>query len=124
MSDGDEGTREGEGGMFAGEGIAIEVPWVANPMRADRFEELWLPVAESALDYGAMGWALFRDKNGLHEFTQWAFFAEKLGWERYWYSEEVAEARIRAQGLYQVPVQPVYYAISGMGTLAPTRTGG
>lgn len=124
MSNGAGGASEGQGRMPAGDGIAVEVPWVANPFRADKFEAIWLGVAEAALDYGATGWALFRAKDGLHEFTQWAFFADKLGWERYWYSEEVAEARIRASGLYQVPVQPVYYAISGMGTLAPTHTSG
>ena len=109
-------------GMGSSEGIAIEVPWVANPFQGERFEKLWLPVAEAVLDYGATGWALFRAKEGMLDFMQLAFFPEKLDWERYWYSEEVAEARIRASGLYQVPVLPVYHRIVGMGSLAPAPT--
>ena len=41
-----------------------------NPFRGDKFEEDWLPVAEAALDYGATGWALFRNTDGLLDFVQ------------------------------------------------------
>ena len=33
-----------------------------------------MPVAEAALDFGATGWALFRNTDGLLDFTQYAFF--------------------------------------------------
>ena len=35
--------------MSEGEGIAVEIRWVANPLRGDKFEEAWLPAAEAAL---------------------------------------------------------------------------
>ena len=38
----------------------VEIRWVANPFRADKFEQAWLPVAETALDYGARSWAFVR----------------------------------------------------------------
>lgn len=100
-------------------GIVAVVPWVANPFRGDRFEELWLPAAEAALDFGATGWALFRSFEGSLDFTQIAFFTAKLDFERYWYSEEIAAAREQASGLFQVPVLPEFHSISGMGSLAP-----
>lgn len=109
------------GGMEGGEGIAVLVPWVANPFRGDKFEAAWAPVCEAALDYGATGWAFFRSKEGGLDFMQWAFFPSKLEWERYWYSEEIAEARTEATGLFQVPVLPEFFWISGMGTLAPAE---
>lgn len=102
-----------------GDGVAMLVRWVANPFRGERFEAAWLPVAEAALDYGATGWAFFRSDEGGLDFMQWAFFPTKLDWERYWYSEEVSDAREKASGLYQVPLLPEPYTISGMGTLAP-----
>ena len=101
--------------MSDGDGIVVEIRWVANPFRGDRFEEAWLPAAEAALDYGATGWALFRNADGLLDFTQYAFFPTKLDFERYWYSEEIATARAEASGTYQVPVLPVFHQISGMG---------
>jgi hypothetical protein len=102
-----------------GDGIAVLVPWVANPFRGDKFEAAWLPAAEAALDYGATGWAFFRSMEGLLDFSQWAFFDDKLAWDRYWYSEEISAARADASGLYQVPLLPLHYRIAGMGTLSP-----
>jgi hypothetical protein len=99
--------------------IAVAIPWVANITMGDRFEELWLPAAEAVLDYGATWWAFYRAKEGMLDFSQWALFPTKLDFERYWYSEEISEARTEASGLYQVPVLPVFHRISGMGALRP-----
>ena len=104
------------------DGVAVEINWVANPFRGDKFEEAWLPAAEAALDYGATGWALFRNKDGRLDFTQYAFFPSKLDFERYWYSDEIAQARTEIAGYYQVPLVPVFHSIAGMGTLNPVET--
>ncbi len=108
--------------MSLDEGIAVRIPWVANPLRGDDFEAAWLPAAEAALDYGATGWALLRAKEGMLDFTQYAFFPTKLDFERYWYSEEIAEARVKASGLYQVPVLPEFHVIAGIRLLADSQT--
>lgn len=100
-----------------GRGV-IEIKWVANPFRGEKFERAWLPAAEAALDYGARSWALIRSREDGQHFTQLATFPDKLSFERYWNSEEIAEARAEASGLYQVPVLPVWYAVSGSGSLA------
>jgi hypothetical protein len=101
--------------MAGDRGVFVDIRWIANPMRGDKFEEAWLPVAEAALDYGATYWALLRSKEGQLDFFQHAIFPTKLDFERYWYSEEVAEARVRVQGLYQVPILPVFHEIVGAG---------
>ena len=101
-----------------GEGsLVVEVSWVVNPFRGDRFAELWAPAAEAALRYGAKGYALFRSQNDRLHFTQLAFFDAKLDWERYWYSEEMAQARAEAAGLYNVPVLPEYHYVVSSGAL-------
>lgn len=89
----------------------IRIEWVANPFRGDAFEEAWRPVAEAALDYGARGYAFFRSKDDQLQFTQLAVFESKLSFERYWYSDEVSEARARADGLYQVPILPEWQRV-------------
>lgn len=99
-----------------GSGI-VEIRWVANPFRGDKFERAWLPASEAALDYGARSWALVRSREDPLEFIQYATFPDKLSFERYWYSEEVAEARAEASGLFQVPVLPIWYGVVGSGTL-------
>jgi len=110
----------GRGGSVLGEpgsGL-IEIRWVANPFRAEKFERAWLPAAEAALDYGATSWALVRSGEDGQHFVQFATFPDKLAFERYWYSEELAAARAAASGLYQVPLLPVWYRVAGSGSLA------
>jgi hypothetical protein len=103
---------------MAAEGeVFVEIVWQVNPFRGDRFEEAWRPVAEAALDYGATSWAFLRSREGGLEFIQHATFPAKIDFERYWYSEEVAEARTLAAGLFQVPVLPTYHGIVGRGTV-------
>jgi hypothetical protein len=100
----------------------VVVNWVANPFRGDKFEAAWTPVCEAALDYGATWWAFLRASEGRLDFTQLALFPDKLDWDRYWYSEELAEARALASGLFQVPVLPSFHEVPGRGALSPTLT--
>jgi hypothetical protein len=102
-----------------GAAVVARVNWVANPYCGDSFEAAWLPAAEAALDYGATAWAFYRALDGMLDFTQLAYVASKLDFERYWYSEEISDARERASGLYQVPLLPTFHRIAGQGSLAP-----
>jgi hypothetical protein len=101
----------------------VEIRWVANPFRADKFERAWLPAAEAALDYGARSWAFVRSREDPQQFIQYAVFPDKLSFERYWYSEEIAEARADAAGLFQVPILPIWLGVVGSGTLSEESVG-
>lgn len=111
-----EGTP-GTGGAPTPGAVMVRINWVANPFRGDKFDEAWRPAAEAVLKYGATWWALLRAADGRLDFMQLAIFHDKLDFDRYWYSEEIAEARALAAGLYQVPVLPTYHEISGIGAL-------
>ncbi|MBA3263691.1 MAG: hypothetical protein H0T69_14700 [Thermoleophilaceae bacterium] len=102
--------------------ILVHIPWVANPFRGDKFAEGWAPAAEAVLDYGAVSWGFYRAIDGRLDFIQEAFFPSKAHFERYWYSEALAEKRIELQGYFNVPVLPEFYEVAGEGralTLAP-----
>jgi len=109
---------------MAGAPVMVQIKWVANPWRGDKFEEAWQPAAEAVLKYGATWWAFLRAAEGRLDFTQLALFPDKLDFDRYWYSEEIAEARALASGLFQVPVLPSYHEIAGLGALAPAHIAG
>ena len=96
----------------------VMVHWVANPFRGDKFEAMWAPMAERVLDYGATGYAFFRQREDQAKFTQLAFFEDKVDWERYWFSEEVAEARANLSGYFQIPVVPAWYRVAAVGAPA------
>jgi len=86
----------------------VLIAWHANPFRGDKFEDAWRPAAAAAIDYGASYWALLRSKDDPLDFIQIASFGSKIEFERYWYSEEISEARAEAMGLFQVPVLPIW----------------
>ena len=93
----------------------VQISWIANPFRGDKFEAAWGPVAEAALDYGATAYAFFRSSEDRLQFTQLAVFEDKPAFERYWYSEEVAEARAAAAGIFQIPVVPEWHEVIDAG---------
>ena len=102
--------------------IMVQIKWVANPFRGDEFAEAWLPAAEAVMDFGATKWAFYRAKDGLLDFIQTAEFENKHDFERYWYSEEISDARATASGLYQVPVLPLVYRVVGAGDLTAVNS--
>jgi hypothetical protein len=104
-----------------GEGTSfVVINWVANPFRGDKFEEGWAPAAAAVTKYGAHAWAFTRSKDDPLSFMQIAVFDSKMDFERYWYSEETAEARIRVGGYYQVPLLPIWYRTVGFGAVSET----
>jgi hypothetical protein len=96
----------------------VQILWHATPFRGDKFEDAWRPVAASVLDYGASWWAFWRSKDDPLDFTQIAVFPDKKTWDRYWYSEDLAEARAESSGLYEVPILPVWHRVVGAGEIA------
>ena len=98
--------------------ITVHIKWVANPFRGDKFAEGWAPAAEAVLDYGAVDWAFYRAKDGRLDFLQTATFPSKAHFERYWYSEQTAEARAGLMGTFQVPLLPTFHEVVGAGRVA------
>ena len=101
----------------------VVILWHANPFRGDKFEDAWRPAAAAALDYGATYWAFMRSKDDPLDFMQIAAFRDKTEFERYWFSEEIAEARAEAMGLFQVPVLPMWLRAVDAGELVKEAAG-
>jgi hypothetical protein len=95
----------------------VEINWITNPFRAEKFAAIWLPAAEAVLDFGATGWAFIRSTDDPQHFVQLALFEQKMDFERYWYAPEIADYRVQATGLFQVPIQPVWYTVEGTGQI-------
>jgi hypothetical protein len=95
--------------------ILVQIIWHVNPFRGDKFAEGWRAAAEAVLDYGATSWGFYRAHDGRLDFIQQASFPTKAAFERYWYSETVAEARTELAGYYQVPLVPTFHEVVGEG---------
>ena len=48
----------------------VEINWITNPFRAEKFAAIWLPAAEAVLDFGATGWAFIRSTDDPQHFVQ------------------------------------------------------
>jgi hypothetical protein len=103
--------------------IMVQIRWVANPFRGDVFAEGWRPAAEAVMDFGATSWAFYRNEDGRLDFVQEAIFESKADFERYWYSERIAEYRTELAGKYQVPLLPTTWEIVGAGETEVVRDG-
>jgi hypothetical protein len=95
----------------------VEISWITNPFRAEKFAAIWTPAAEAVLDFGARGWAFLRSHDDPQRFVQLGLFDRKIDFDRYWDSPEISECRVRATGLFQVPILPVWYTVEGAGSL-------
>ena len=95
----------------------LEINWITNPFRAEKFRDIWLPAAAKVLEYGATEWSFVRSGDDPQHFVQLALFNEKVDFERYWYSPEISDMRVQATGLFQVPIQPVWYTVEGSGQI-------
>ena len=98
--------------------VFVTILWHATPFRGDKFEDAWTPAAAAAIDYGASSWALMRSKDDQADFMQIAAFPDKKAFERYWFSEQISEARAEASGYYEVPILPVWFRVVNAGEIA------
>jgi hypothetical protein len=102
--------------------IQVQIRLVANPFRGDAFAEGWRPAAEAVVDFGATQWSFTRAQEGRLDFVQTANFPSKAHFERYWYSERMAEYRTELSGYYQVPILPTFWEVVGAGeAVSPAR---
>lgn len=82
---------------------AVEIRWAVTPFRSDEFCEIWAPYAAAAIDFGASGYALFRNLEDTQLVTQYAFFEKKDDWDAYWNSDRLIKGRQEINGMHQVP---------------------
>jgi hypothetical protein len=97
----------------------VVVPWYATGFRADQFERDLSDIAAVALRYGASSYAVYRSNDDAYRFQQFAAFAEKLDWERYWDGPEMTYFRASHSSWYQVPVLYAWWTESASGAVDP-----
>jgi hypothetical protein len=82
----------------------VIVPWYATGCRADQLEQDLNELAAVALRYGASSYAVYRSRDDLYKFQQFAAFEDKLDWERYWAGPEMVRFRALHSSWFQVPL--------------------
>ncbi|HEU5105357.1 MAG TPA: hypothetical protein VFU11_05910 [Solirubrobacterales bacterium] len=85
--------------------------WHISPFRADRFLDLWEASAAKAPAYGAKSWSLTRSTDDPLAFRQTMVWEKRSDFERYWYSEEIEQARAAIIDLYDIPLLPAWHIL-------------
>jgi hypothetical protein len=85
--------------------------WHITPMRADRFLDLWEAAAAKAPAYGAKSWSLTRSTDDPLAFRQTMIWEKRSDFERYWYADEIAQARATIIDLYDIPLLPAWHIL-------------
>jgi hypothetical protein len=89
----------------------VYIDWHITPFRAERWYEIWEPAAARAMAFGAKGWSLTRNVEDPLHFRQGSAWDNREDFERYWYSNELAELREQAINYYNKPLLPVWHVL-------------
>jgi hypothetical protein len=87
--------------------------WHISPLRDQRWLDAWIPAAEKCTAYGAKSWTLIRDNDDPLSFQQTMIWENRSDFERYWFSQEIAEARESVIKWYDIPLIPAWHALIG-----------
>jgi quinol monooxygenase YgiN len=87
--------------------------WHIAPMRADRWLDVWESAAAKCAAYGCKSWSLTRAKDDPNKFQQSMVWDDHADFERYWFSEELEQAREQVIGWYDIPMLPAWHYIVG-----------
>ena len=85
------------------------VNWHINPFRADRWYAIWMPALRRAPSFGATSYSLTRNEEDHLHFQQTTIWESRADFDRFWSSDEVAEAREATMDMYNKPVYPVWH---------------
>jgi len=85
--------------------------WHIAPLRADRWLDVWEPIAAKCAAFGAKSWSLTRSVDDPLHFVQTMVWESRADFERYWYSDEVAQARGQVIGIYTIPLLPEWHTL-------------
>jgi hypothetical protein len=95
----------------------IIIPWYATGFRKDGFSEALSEIASTAMRYGATSYAVYRSRDDLYKFQQFAAFEEYRDWERYWEGPEMTYFRGAHSSWYQVPVLYGWWDLTAGGSI-------
>jgi heme-degrading monooxygenase HmoA len=85
--------------------------WHIAPFRADRWLDIWEPAAARMPAYGAESWSLIRSTDDPLDFWQYSTWKSRTDFERWWYSDEIEQARAAIIDLHDLPILPHWHTV-------------
>jgi hypothetical protein len=85
--------------------------WHVAPWKDTRWLELWEPAAARMPAFGAKSWSLTRSIDDPLLFRQTSVWESRTDFERYWFSDEIEEARAAVIDLHDIPILPAWHSL-------------
>jgi heme-degrading monooxygenase HmoA len=85
--------------------------WHIAPFRSDRFLDLWEQAAARMPAYGAKSWSLIRSVDDPLAVQHASIWESRADFERWWFSEEVEQARAAVIGMHDIPILPSWHTL-------------
>ena len=90
---------------------AVQLDFAVTPFRSKRFYELYYPAIRRPLSYGATGYAFYRAEEDPDRFVHFILWEDRSGFERWWFSQEMQDIRVRIAGLHGQPLLPKWHTV-------------
>ena len=78
--------------------------WHITPLRGDRWLDVWEPIAAKCAAFGAKSWSLTRAVDDPLAFQQSSTWENRADFERWWFSEEIEQARAAIIDFHDLPI--------------------
>jgi heme-degrading monooxygenase HmoA len=85
--------------------------WHITPFRADRWLDTWEPAAARMPAFGAKSWSLTRSIDDPLSFQQTSIWESRADFERYWFSEEIEEAKAKVIDYHDLLLLPTWHTL-------------
>lgn len=95
---------------------SFHISFYAVAFRGDDLEAALQQLAPISGRYGASHWAAYRSADDRYKFLLTADFADKGGFQKFWYGPEAEDFKVAMQGSYQNPVLYVGHTIAVEGS--------
>ena len=94
---------------------AVQLDFAVTPFRAQKFVDLYRPAIRRPLSYGASGYLFFRNEEDADHFVHLILWEDRVGFHRWWFSQEMQEIRIAVSGLHGQPLLPKWNTVLEQG---------
>lgn len=85
--------------------------WHVSPLRGERWLAVWEIAAAKCTAFGAKSWSLTRGEEDPLGFQLTTVWETKADFERFWFSQEIEEAREATIGWYNIPILPTWHTL-------------
>ena len=89
----------------------VQLDYEVTPFRAQKFWDLYYPAIKRPLSFGATKILFYRSEEDPDHFVHLIFWEDRAGFQRWWFSQEMQQMRVKVSGLHGQPLLPKWNTV-------------